>query len=278
MHKQRWRNATYSTSDLAYTPHADQVEDAEVLSWLQGSNLTVGQLHSAKAGLNGHITASVAHTTGKSAFETGHDHLGRFVAGQLSPTEHEAPVRRCATPPENGPGSMDMDALRRLVRSELECERLSGEAAALRRQAQRLEAENETLRADLSRAVERSHTAIDAAMEASQIVAGERDQRRRRRRERDLLREAEGAAAVAESLRDEKNALERERGELERELLDARRTAQDARHQVSPPPPPLLPSLAEARARHRAAAGAGGGVTADRGGGGDGAAGARGDP
>lgn len=149
------------------------------------------------------------------------------------PNSHEAVDRRRDFVDENELGTLDMESLRRLVRSELECERLNGEVAVLRNQLRRLEAENEDLRRDLERAVDQSHTAIDAAMEASQLVAGERELRRRRRRERELQREVTLSAAAADSLRSEKATLESGQAELERQLREARRAAQDCRLQVS---------------------------------------------
>ena len=229
VHRQRWKTAT---NPSAHIPSHDKTEDSELLSWLQASHLSVGHLHAAKS-----VAAHKENRTPVSEIicdNPRNSGSGPNVCLAINnPSSSEATsLRNRDAAAEIESASREMDALRRLVRSELECERLSGELAALRGQLRQVEAENDELRTDLSRAVERSHTAIDAAMEASQLVSGERELRRRKRRERELQREASSSAAVAESLSAEKAALAAERGHLEQELREARRAAQDARHQV----------------------------------------------
>ncbi len=224
VYRQRWKKATNSDPD---TTHLDKSEDAEVLSWLKGSHLSVGQLHAAKVGA---VVHQKENRSPVSEFCDNPRSSGCIGSGKAlvitNPSDSMSePFKQRDLPAESESGSREIDALRRLVRAELECERLSGELVAMRGQLLQVEAENDDLRADLARAVERSHTAIDAAMEASQLVSGERELRRRRRRERDLQREALSSAASAETLSAEKAA-------LEAELRDVQRSAQDARHQV----------------------------------------------
>lgn len=221
-HKRRWRNATNNSGPDPKL--LDEFEDSELLSLLRDSNLTVGQLNTFR---NGSEHRQVARFTCTNPRRADEDQIHN-VAQQATLAVDD--MRRCDG--EDQTNSLNMESLRRLVRSELECERLNGEVAALQSQVRQLEAINEDLRCDLVRAVDQSHTAIDAAMEASQLVAGERELRRRRRRERDLQREASMSAAALDSLRSEKATLETGQVELERQLREARRTAQDARQQV----------------------------------------------
>ena len=225
-HKRRWRNATHSSSSDAQL--LDKLEDSELLSLLRGSNLSIGHLNATKAGLE-HRQRTVLSSASANLRRMGEVHGSREQTID-APNIDAANVRHLEG--EDQADSLNMESLRRLVRSELECERLSGEVVALQKQVRQLEAINEDLRCDLARAVDQSHTAIDAAMEASQLVAGERELRRRRRRERDLQREASLSAAAVDSLRSEKATLETGQAELERQLREARRTAQDARQQV----------------------------------------------
>ena len=169
VHRQRWKTATNPSTHI---PSHDKTEDSELLSWLQASHLSVGHLHAAKS-----VAAHKENRTPVSEIicdNPRNSGSGPNVCLAINnPSSSEATsLRNRDAAAEIESASREMDALRRLVRSELECERLSGELAALRGQLRQVEAENDELRTDLSRAVERSHTAIDAAMEASQLVSG----------------------------------------------------------------------------------------------------------